>query len=57
MSGDTTVNPQDDGGIRTVTEEIDDDASPGKQTGTKDNAVDVEIMSSEERVFEKTPEP
>ncbi|MCI72010.1 hypothetical protein A2U01_0093273, partial [Trifolium medium] len=28
-----------------------------EQTGTKENAVDVEIVSSEERVFEKTPEP
>ncbi|MCI49118.1 hypothetical protein A2U01_0070361, partial [Trifolium medium] len=57
MSVKTVVNPQDDEGIKTVTEEIDDGASLGKQAGTIDNAVDVEIVSSEERNLEKTPEP
>ncbi|MCI90919.1 hypothetical protein A2U01_0112213, partial [Trifolium medium] len=57
MSGDTIVNSQDDESIKTVTEEIDDEASPGKQTGTKDNVVDVDIVSSVERNLEKTPEP
>ncbi|MCI64627.1 hypothetical protein A2U01_0085885, partial [Trifolium medium] len=53
----TVVNPQDDEGIKTVTEEIEYGASPGKQAGAKDNAVDVEIVSSDERNLEKTPEP
>ncbi|MCI95304.1 hypothetical protein A2U01_0116602, partial [Trifolium medium] len=38
MSGDTIVNSQDDESIKTMTEEIEDGASPGKQTGTRDNA-------------------
>ncbi|MCI60490.1 hypothetical protein A2U01_0081746, partial [Trifolium medium] len=49
------VNSQDDESIKIVTEEIEDGVSPGKQTGTKDNVVDVEIVSFEERNFEKTP--
>ncbi|MCI44761.1 hypothetical protein A2U01_0066000, partial [Trifolium medium] len=57
MSGDTVVNSQDDESIKTLTEEIEDGASPGKQTGTRDDAVDVDIVSSVERNFEKTPEP
>ncbi|MCI30280.1 hypothetical protein A2U01_0051489, partial [Trifolium medium] len=57
MSGDTVVNSQDDEGMKTVTEEIKDGASPGKQTGTRDNAVDVDIVSSVERNLEETPEP
>ncbi|MCI46566.1 hypothetical protein A2U01_0067807, partial [Trifolium medium] len=36
MSVNTVVNPQGDESMKTVTEEIDDGASPGKQTGTKD---------------------
>ncbi|MCI60110.1 hypothetical protein A2U01_0081365, partial [Trifolium medium] len=31
--------------------------SPGKQTGTRDNAVDVDIVSSVKRNLEKTHEP
>ncbi|MCI61580.1 hypothetical protein A2U01_0082837, partial [Trifolium medium] len=31
--------------------------SPEKQTGTKDNAVDVEIVSSEKRNLKETPKP
>ncbi|MCI79895.1 hypothetical protein A2U01_0101166, partial [Trifolium medium] len=50
VSGDTVVNSQDDESIKTVTE---DGAPPEKQTGTKYNAVDVEIVSSGERNFEK----
>ncbi|MCI55517.1 hypothetical protein A2U01_0076768, partial [Trifolium medium] len=57
MSGDTVVNSQDDESMETMTEEIEDGASLGKQTGTRDNAVDVDIMSSVEGNLEKTPEP
>ncbi|MCI54909.1 hypothetical protein A2U01_0076159, partial [Trifolium medium] len=57
MSVNTVVNPQDDEGIKTITEEIDNGASSGKQAGTKNNVVDVETVSSEERNLEKTPEP
>ncbi|MCI67695.1 hypothetical protein A2U01_0088954, partial [Trifolium medium] len=48
---------QDDESIKTVTKDIEDDVSPGKQTGTKDNAIDVEIVSSVERNLEETHEP
>ncbi|MCI30757.1 hypothetical protein A2U01_0051968, partial [Trifolium medium] len=57
MSGDTVVNSQDDESMKTVTEEIEDDASSGKQTGTRDNVVDVDTVSSMERTLKKTPEP
>ncbi|MCI78309.1 hypothetical protein A2U01_0099579, partial [Trifolium medium] len=48
---------QDDESIKTAAEEIEDGASPGKQTSTRDNVVDVDIVSSVERNLEKTPEP
>ncbi|MCI88373.1 hypothetical protein A2U01_0109660, partial [Trifolium medium] len=51
------VNSQDDESIKTVIEEIDGGASPGKPTGTRDNAVDVDIVSSMDRTLEKTAEP
>ncbi|MCI35546.1 hypothetical protein A2U01_0056767, partial [Trifolium medium] len=57
MSGNTVENSQNDESIKTVIEEIEDDASSGKQTGNRDDAVDVDILSSEERNLEKTPEP
>ncbi|MCI87495.1 hypothetical protein A2U01_0108779, partial [Trifolium medium] len=57
MSGDTVVNSQEDESVKTVTEEIEEGASSGKQTGTRDNAVDVDTMSSVERTLKKTPEP
>ncbi|MCI71590.1 hypothetical protein A2U01_0092853, partial [Trifolium medium] len=42
---------------KTVTEEIEDRASSGKQTGTRDHVVDVDTLSSVERTLKKTPEP
>ncbi|MCI73590.1 hypothetical protein A2U01_0094854, partial [Trifolium medium] len=49
MSGDTVENSQEDESMKTVTEEIEDGASPERQTGTRDNVVDVDIVSSVER--------
>ncbi|MCI31705.1 hypothetical protein A2U01_0052917, partial [Trifolium medium] len=57
LSGETAVNSQDDESIKIVIEEIEDDASSGKQTGTKTDVVDVETVPSVERNLEKTPEP